>query len=64
MPWLRPKLAVPVAVKEYEAWANCVTWHLCRAYDLRWTIGANTNLLDEMLVHTGTTGGTRVTPAS
>lgn len=64
-PWLRPKPVLPpITELELGWWQNYAMWNMVRGYDLRWTIGENANLMDEMLVHTGTTGGTRVTPAS
>jgi hypothetical protein len=37
---------------------------MVRGYDLRWQIGQHTDIFAESLVRAGTTGGTRVTPAS
>jgi hypothetical protein len=65
-PWLRPKPVLLPVISELELgwWQNYAMWNMVRGYDLRWQIGQHMNILDESLVRTGTTGGTRVTPAS
>lgn len=40
------------AVLEWGWWANYAAWHLARGYNLRWKIGQQTNIMDEVLRHT------------
>ena len=39
-------------VLEWGWWANYVSWHMARAYNLRWKIGQHVNIMDEVLRHT------------
>jgi hypothetical protein len=39
------------AVLEWGWWANYVSWHMVRGYNLRWKIGQHTNIMDEVLRH-------------
>lgn len=39
------------ALLEWGWWANYAAWHMVRGFDLKWSIGQKTTLLDESLRH-------------
>jgi hypothetical protein len=47
--------SIDAAVLEWGWWANYAAWMMARAYNLRWKIGQQTNIMDEVLRHTAYT---------